>query len=248
MAVKIRVAEDNDNDKKHGELSVMKKLASRYPHPLHVMHMVDDFDLEGPNGIHHCLVLELLGPSVPDFIDACFPDGRLPGKLAKDIAKQVVSGLDFLHREDIGHGGGFTQFLEEHFKIVLTSIDLHTRNLAFTIQSMDNVPETEFIETLGKPDIGQVHTRDGKALEPGIPEYIVRPAGMHSWPLSNTIKIVDFGESFLQQTVPETLHTPLSVRAPEIIFKDRLDYRVDLWSLGCMVSPNYQTNYRFRSK
>ncbi|BCR88234.1 serine/threonine-protein kinase [Aspergillus chevalieri] len=187
VAVKIRVAEEDD-DREHRELNVMKKLASIHPHSPHVMHVVDDFDLEGPNGTHRCLVFELLGPSVPDMIDARFSDGRLPGKLAKTIAKQVVSGLEFLHQEKIGHG-----------------------------------------------EIGHVHRSDGKALEPGIPEYVVRPAGTHSWPLSNIIKIVDFGESFLQQTIPQTLHTPLTVRAPEVIFGDHLDYRVDLWSLGCLL-------------
>jgi serine/threonine protein kinase len=49
------------------------------------------------------------------------------------------------------------------------------------------------------------------------------------------IKIVDFGESFLQQNTPHTLHTPLPVRAPEVIFRDFLDYVEHLWSLGCMV-------------
>ncbi|KKA16434.1 hypothetical protein T310_9977, partial [Rasamsonia emersonii CBS 393.64] len=118
------------------------------------------------------------------------------------------------------------------------NIDIHTRNLAFTIPCMNNISEGEFIEILGKPEIGHVRRSDGKALEPGIPEYIVRPASYwtHSWPSSNSIKIVDFGESFLHTTIPQTLHTPLPVRAPEVIFGDRLDYRVDLWSMGCMVS------------
>ena len=103
---------------------------------------------------------------------------------------------------------------------------------------MDNVPETEFVEALGRPEIGHVHRNDGKALGLGIPKCIVRPAGTHSWPLSNIIRIVDFGESFLQQNAPQTLHTPLTVRAPEVIFGDHLNYRVDLWSLGCMVGKN----------
>lgn len=109
---------------------------------------------------------------------------------------------------------------------------------------MDHVPEMEFIEMLGKPEVGHIHRSDGKALGPGIPEYIVRSAETCSWPLSNTIKIVDFGESFLQQNVPQNLHTPLTVQAPEVIFGDYLDYRVDLWSLGCMVgkSANYKVH------
>lgn len=119
----------------------------------------------------------------------------------------------------------------------LHCIDFHTRNLAFTIPSVANIPEYEFINLLGKPDIGYVRCNGGGSLGPGIPEYIVRPANIHSQsrPLSETIKIVDFGESFQGDGAPKTLHTPLVVRAPEVIFKDRLDHRVDLWSLGCMV-------------
>ncbi|KAF2126322.1 hypothetical protein P153DRAFT_377938 [Dothidotthia symphoricarpi CBS 119687] len=52
---------------------------------------------------------------------------------------------------------------------------------------------------------------------------------------SHTIKIVDFGESFLGHDIPDSFHTPLPVRAPEIVFGDKLNYRVDLWSMGCML-------------
>ncbi|TID13090.1 kinase-like protein [Venturia nashicola] len=48
------------------------------------------------------------------------------------------------------------------------------------------------------------------------------------------IKIVDFGESFMSDDVPDTLHTPIAVRAPEVIFGEKLDLRMDLWSMGCM--------------
>ncbi|PWY63810.1 kinase-like protein [Aspergillus eucalypticola CBS 122712] len=185
----------------------------------HIVRMFDYFDIRGPNGIHPCLVLEMLGPSVADLVEGRFADGRLPGSLARDVARQAMVGLDALQRREIAHG------------------DFHIRNLAFTIPSMANIPEDEFINLLGKPDIGLVRCNDGGSLGPGIPEYIVRSANLHlqPWPLSKTIKIVDFGESFPRKDAPETLHTPLVVRAPEVIFKDRLDHRVDLWSLGCML-------------
>ncbi|EDN07449.1 conserved hypothetical protein [Histoplasma mississippiense (nom. inval.)] len=197
----------------------MKELASHHFCLKHTVHMLDDFDLEGPNGSHKCLVYELLGPNIPDTIDAHFPDGRLPGKLAKVIAKQSLIGLDSLHRQNIGHG------------------DLHTRNLAFTMPYMDNVTEEGFTEMLGKPEIGYVRRSDGKDLAPGIPEYIVKPTSYrtHSWNSAQSIKIIDFGESFLPTAIPQTLHTPLALRAPEVIFQDRIDYRVDLWSMGCML-------------
>lgn len=100
----------------------MKKLASIHPRPPHVMHVIDDFNLEGPNGTHRCLVFELLGPSVPDMVDAHFPDGRLPGKLVKAIAKQVVFGLEFLHQEKLDMEVGHTyMFFLRAFWIVLTA-------------------------------------------------------------------------------------------------------------------------------
>ena len=72
------------------------------------MQMLDYFQLNGPNGTHDCIVIELLGPSVSDLLDARFGGERLPGKLAKKIAEQALLGLDYLHEQQIGHGGGLT--------------------------------------------------------------------------------------------------------------------------------------------
>lgn len=216
----------------------MKKIASIHPSPRHLMRMFDNFDLEGPNGVHKCFVLELLGPSVPDMAER-YSDYRLPGGIAKTIAKQAVSGLDTLHRQKIAHGGELLKLLVLENECS-TCLDLHTNNLAFTLPDLNRVSEGEFIEMLGKPNIGYVQKKDNKPLEPSVPEYIVRPASDQKLPspslLSNAIKIIDFGQSFLSTAIPHTLRAPVSVRAPEVIFKDNLDYRVDLWSMGCMVS------------
>lgn len=83
----------------------MKALASIRPSPRHILRMLDDFEFEGPNGTHQCLVFELLGPSIPDTIDELFVDARLPGKHTKAITKQALLGLYTLHQHRIGHGG-----------------------------------------------------------------------------------------------------------------------------------------------
>ncbi|OJJ49012.1 hypothetical protein ASPZODRAFT_2120726 [Penicilliopsis zonata CBS 506.65] len=182
VAVKICVS-DNENYDGNRELRVLKQMAATSPRCEHIVRLLDDFDLEGANGRHKCLVIELIGPSIPEMITARFHDGRLPGKVAKAIAKQALSGLDALHQQKIAHG----------------------------------------------------------ALEYGVPEYIVRPASFQTHPPSRLlsalpeIRLVDFGESFSQTHVPPILHTPLALRAPEVIFKDKLDHRVDLWSMGCML-------------
>ncbi|KAJ5193399.1 hypothetical protein N7449_009541 [Penicillium cf. viridicatum] len=48
------------------------------------------------------------------------------------------------------------------------------------------------------------------------------------------IRLLDFGESFLEGEQPEKLAQPSNLRVPETIFTDRFDYRLDLWRTGCM--------------
>lgn len=71
-----------------------------------------------------------------------------------------------------------------------------------------------------------------------VPRYLVLPMSLptNAPAAYDKINIIDFGESFQPEDRPQTLHTPLVVRAPEVMFGDQWDHRVDLWSLGCMVT------------
>lgn len=71
----------------------------------YVMKMLDAFQISGPNGLHHCLVLEVLGSNIADFVDARLLDERLPGPLAKRVVEQTMLGISFLHELGIAHGG-----------------------------------------------------------------------------------------------------------------------------------------------
>ncbi|KAI1744986.1 kinase-like domain-containing protein [Xylaria scruposa] len=188
----------------------------------HIVQLLDGFSIDGPNGRHQCLVLELLGPSVPDIIDFYYRDERLPAQVAKSVAHQVLVGVDFLAQLKIGHG------------------DIHARNIALAMPKVDSLNEQEFVDALGQPEIGPVQRTDGHALEIHVPPYIVRPTTFKAKEVLQSlrapvVKIIDFGESFLPDQTPATLHTPLVVRAPEVLFDDLIDLRVDLWSLGCLL-------------
>ena len=54
--------------------------------------------------------------------------------------------------------------------------------------------------------------------------------------IDNPVKILDFGESFVFDDRPRNLSQPAILKAPEVMYGDVLDYRVDLWGLGCLVS------------
>lgn len=64
----------------------------------YVSGLLDHFKHTGPNGDHVCFVFDVLGHHL-DFQSAKYEDGKLPVKSVKVITRQLLLGLDFLHRE-----------------------------------------------------------------------------------------------------------------------------------------------------
>ncbi|KAI0102125.1 kinase-like domain-containing protein [Nemania sp. FL0031] len=222
VAVKISVAEVNTNHEADILHLISSSPSHRHRGKEHIVQLLDSFSIEGPNGKHQCLVLELLGPSIPEVIDSYLRDERLPGQVARSIAHQILLGVDFLAQLGIGHG------------------DLHTRNIVLTLPHLDSLNQQEFIDTLGQPELGQVKRTDSSSLGILVPSYLVRPAAFKAKQVLQSlqapvIRIIDFGESFLPSQAPTTLHTPLVVRPPEVLFGDPIDLRADLWCLGCLL-------------
>ena len=104
--------------------------------------------------------------------------------------------------------------------------------------SLEGLSEELLLERLGKPETNPVNRAEGRPLAVGMPRYLVWPATIRieDSSLENPTKLIDFGESFMPFDKPTTLHTPLAVRAPELLLEQDWNIRVDLWSLGCMVS------------
>jgi hypothetical protein len=72
-----------------------------------VVAILDEFDIHGPNGTHHCVVTELLGPSIDAVMDceAIEGWGRLPTGIARRTAVQCAEALVSLHSQGIVHAG-----------------------------------------------------------------------------------------------------------------------------------------------
>ncbi|KAA8906892.1 kinase-like domain-containing protein [Sphaerosporella brunnea] len=82
-----------------------------------IITMLDEFDIHGPNGAHHCLVTELLGPSVGAVRDRTDIGGWgvLPPSIARPVAVQCAEAVVLLHSQGIVHA------------------DLHTGNMLFAL-------------------------------------------------------------------------------------------------------------------
>ncbi|EKJ76980.1 hypothetical protein FPSE_02855 [Fusarium pseudograminearum CS3096] len=213
VAVKVKISKDKDT-RELDVLQALSALPKHHPGSSHINQLLDHFTIDGPNGFHECLVLEITGPNIDDA--AC---SRLPATLVKVIAKQILQGLDFLAANDIAHG------------------DLHTRNITLAVSDLSALSEADVVARLGKVETGPVTRLDGGPLEDNSPTQIIRPASFPTsdiLPENPSVKIIDLGQAFFGNNAPRTLHNPIAVRAPEIVFGDQLNVRVDLWSAGCL--------------
>ncbi|KAL0947838.1 hypothetical protein HGRIS_013900 [Hohenbuehelia grisea] len=71
--------------------------AHTHPGRSHVISFLDHFRHKGPNGVHVCMVFEVLGENLLGLIKRHQNKG-VPMPLVKQIAKQVLLGLDYMHR------------------------------------------------------------------------------------------------------------------------------------------------------
>jgi len=83
------------------EIKLLNKIVQANPeHPgrKHVVNLLDSFEHKGPHGTHVCMVFEVLGETLLGLIKKWNHRG-IPMALVKQITKQVLLGLDYLHRE-----------------------------------------------------------------------------------------------------------------------------------------------------
>lgn len=83
------------------EIKLLQRVVDSNPaHPgrRHVVSLLDHFTHRGPNGAHVCMVFEVLGENLLGLIKRYHHRG-VPEHICKQIAKQVLLGLDYMHRE-----------------------------------------------------------------------------------------------------------------------------------------------------
>ena len=79
-------------------LNRIVEASDSHPGKKHVVGLLDSFEHKGPNGTHVCMVFEVLGENLLGLIKRWNHRG-IPIALVKQITKQVLLGLDYLHRE-----------------------------------------------------------------------------------------------------------------------------------------------------
>lgn len=100
VALKILTADSYGGEKDIYELSILRHIKpANADHPgfQHVICLLDDFQHTGPHGVHVCLVFEVMGEDLAALVRR-YRDKKLPIHLVKQVARQLLLGLDYLHR------------------------------------------------------------------------------------------------------------------------------------------------------
>jgi serine/threonine-protein kinase SRPK3 len=102
---------------------------------------------------------------------------------------------------------------------------------------LSHLSEEELFEVLGLPESRELVRLDDEPLGEGIPNQLIKSVKWVCWPDEDDedIRIIDLGEAFVQDAVPERLAQPRDLQVPETIFTGRFDYRLDLWRAGLLV-------------
>ncbi|XP_030381921.1 SRSF protein kinase 2-like [Scaptodrosophila lebanonensis] len=99
-AVKVVKSAEHFTETARDEIRLLKNIDKSNWHPLRsrLIELMDNFHISGENGTHQCIVFEVLGDNLLTLIQRSRYRG-LPLYNVKQIARQVLEGLAFLHNQ-----------------------------------------------------------------------------------------------------------------------------------------------------
>ncbi|EJD06157.1 kinase-like protein [Fomitiporia mediterranea MF3/22] len=118
------------------EIKLLQRIISSDPtHPgrRHVIAFLDHFRHRGPNGTHVCMVFEVLGENLLGLIRRHQNKG-VPLHLVKQISKQILLGLDYMHRS-----------------CGMIHTDLKPENVLICIDNVEDIIQTELANPASGP-------------------------------------------------------------------------------------------------
>ncbi|KAI1406366.1 kinase-like protein [Hypoxylon fuscum] len=187
----------------------------------HISLPLEDFWIQGPNGRHLCVVMPVFGWAVSSWRLAQRGWKETTNTNARDVCRQIIESLHFLHSHGICHG------------------DFRPNNILMKIEGINDLSQEEILELMGEPECIEIETVSGQPPGPRAPEYCVPPVDPF-WCeniSTNSIVIIDFGESFFTENSPKSTGIPNLYAPPEVMFENsgKPGPYSDIWALACTI-------------
>ncbi|MCJ1462051.1 hypothetical protein MMC07_000651 [Pseudocyphellaria aurata] len=225
VSVKVMVSEPESQDqpRMRYENKVLQALMNgdqSHPGSKFVIHLLDEFTVDGPNGHHQCLVFPVALNSVRR---AKKHRSMFPSQIAASIATQALLALSYIHSCGIIHG------------------DLHSGNILIQASSSALWPLPMSYEEIRSNQKHPVKRYDGTPIGSNVPKYQLWATGIYTpsdrAAPGSKIFITDFGEAFFDRPSssafrPTQFNSPVHVRPVESNFGYPNTFAADIWTLG----------------
>ncbi|CRK18125.1 hypothetical protein BN1708_012245 [Verticillium longisporum] len=216
VALKVLTADSFGHQKDTFELDILKRIKAQHIQhagKCHILGLLDDFEHHGPNGNHVCLVFKAMGPDLSKY-RRLFPHLRIPVPLVKEISRQLLLALSYLHDE---------------CRVIHT--DIKPQNILIESPAINNMFEQtppEAFRPRGSPLEPPNDFYMASTQLSSIEEDIAHPTEL-------SIRLADFGtSSWFNKHLTEWIQ-PQMLRAPEVILGADWDNKVDIWNLGLVI-------------
>ncbi|KAF7377454.1 hypothetical protein MSAN_00167100 [Mycena sanguinolenta] len=210
-----------------------------HPGKSHVISFLDHFRHQGPNGTHVCMVFEVLGENLLGLIKRNQNKG-VSVPLVKQIAKQVLLGLDYMHRYcgvihtgEVLHHRSFDSGLPP-------AVDLKPENVLIYIPDVESVIQAEL--TLPSPSSSSSLSTSHQPPPPttlrGVPASSGRGGNLTPGPRHHNINVNITGSQPLPSTSPTGSFVSLSSLS-SASSSGRSKFPGETWGLGMLkISPD----------
>ncbi|KAF2963137.1 hypothetical protein GQX73_g10423 [Xylaria multiplex] len=184
----------------------------------HVTHLVDDFEHDGPNGRHVCLLFQLYGETFGSF-GAWFENRRIATGLMRSIVLQLLCALDFAHANGVIH------------------TDIQPNNIFVKFRDHSLI-ESVYLKEAPVPH----QDRDEKQYK-AIPSQPLRSCYFSDPENINDFEFAlgDWGVASWTDKHLSNRIQPVTLRAPEVLIGAPWDASTDVWNLGALLLELYRS-------
>ena len=103
-----------------------------HPGKQYVVHLIDSFIVNGPNGQHDVFVTEVVGPSFAVLEEECYDlsthiNRTFPPLLVTRAARQLLVALDYLRSRSVVHGSESITCLPARLPVAKTDTNVDIR-------------------------------------------------------------------------------------------------------------------------